>query len=89
MPDDLSPDQMEEWLASFSDAGVELVDQASDAKIDFEKMEEMKKSDEEEDFDGGYSKSTDPVRMYLRKMGSVSLLTREGAVEIAKSYNFV
>src|SRR5690606_31310873 len=30
------------------------------------------------------SKSNDPVRMYLRKMGSVSLLTREGEVEIAK-----
>jgi RNA polymerase primary sigma factor len=35
--------------------------------------------------DDGYSgKSNDPVRMYLRKMGSVSLLTREGEVEIAK-----
>src|SRR6202012_5648141 len=34
--------------------------------------------------DGYYSKSNDPVRMYLRKMGSVSLLTREGEVEIAK-----
>jgi RNA polymerase primary sigma factor len=32
----------------------------------------------------GYAKSNDPVRMYLRKMGSVSLLTREGEVEIAK-----
>ncbi|HNN93752.1 MAG TPA: RNA polymerase sigma factor RpoD, partial [Pseudomonadota bacterium] len=32
----------------------------------------------------GYSKTNDPVRMYLRKMGSVSLLTREGEVEIAK-----
>jgi len=31
-----------------------------------------------------YTKSNDPVRMYLRKMGSVSLLTREGEVEIAK-----
>ena len=38
----------------------------------------------EEDGDGYYSKSNDPVRMYLRKMGSVSLLTREGEVEIAK-----
>jgi RNA polymerase primary sigma factor len=38
----------------------------------------------EEDVDGYYSKSNDPVRMYLRKMGSVSLLTREGEVEIAK-----
>jgi len=40
-------------------------------------------SEEEEDSDG-YSKTNDPVRMYLRKMGSVSLLTREGEVEIAK-----
>src|SRR3954463_8519980 len=40
-------------------------------------------AEEEEDADG-YSKTTDPVRMYLRKMGSVSLLTREGEVEIAK-----
>jgi RNA polymerase primary sigma factor len=39
------------------------------------------KAEEEGD---GYSKSNDPVRMYLRKMGSVSLLTREGEVEIAK-----
>jgi RNA polymerase primary sigma factor len=34
--------------------------------------------------EGEMSKSSDPVRMYLRKMGSVSLLTREGEVEIAK-----
>ncbi|MCA9601235.1 MAG: hypothetical protein KC417_04390, partial [Myxococcales bacterium] len=32
----------------------------------------------------GFTKSTDPVRLYLRKMGSVSLLTREGEVEIAR-----
>src|SRR4051794_2326780 len=40
--------------------------------------------DSEEEEDDGYSKTSDPVRMYLRKMGSVSLLTREGEVEIAK-----
>jgi RNA polymerase primary sigma factor len=38
--------------------------------------------EEEEDEEGG--KGNDPVRLYLRKMGSVSLLTREGEVEIAK-----
>src|SRR5258707_1079266 len=42
---------------------------------------ERAEREEEED---AYSKSNDPVRMYLRKMGSVSLLTREGEVEIAK-----
>jgi len=40
--------------------------------------------DDEEDDDTSYSRTSDPVRMYLRKMGSVSLLTREGEVEIAK-----
>jgi RNA polymerase primary sigma factor len=45
----------------------------------------MRRDDEEEDVDTNYfSKTNDPVRMYLRKMGSVSLLTREGEVEIAK-----
>jgi len=37
-----------------------------------------------EDEEYAYSRTSDPVRMYLRKMGSVSLLTREGEVEIAK-----
>jgi RNA polymerase primary sigma factor len=55
------------------------------ASADGESQEEEKEEKEEdEDFDGGYSKTNDPVRMYLRKMGSVSLLTREGEVEIAK-----
>ena len=39
------------------------------------------KAEEDADY---YSKSNDPVRLYLRKMGTVSLLTREGEVEIAK-----
>ena len=42
------------------------------------------RGEEQEESDPYYSKSNDPVRMYLRKMGSVSLLTREGEVEIAK-----
>ncbi len=49
-----------------------------------DKEEEKEKEEEAEDFDSAYSKTNDPVRMYLRKMGSVSLLTREGEVEIAK-----
>jgi RNA polymerase primary sigma factor len=40
--------------------------------------------DEDDEDDDGASKTTDPVRLYLRKMGTVSLLTREGEVEIAK-----
>src|SRR5204862_2146891 len=44
-------------------------------ETDEEKEEEEKESDE--DYDAAFSKTNDPVRMYLRKMGSVSLLTRE------------
>jgi RNA polymerase primary sigma factor len=46
-----------------------------------EKSEDDEDADEEEDSD---PRANDPVRLYLRKMGSVSLLTREGEVEIAQ-----
>ena len=39
---------------------------------------------DERSVNDAYGKTNDPVRMYLRKMGSVSLLTREGEIEIAK-----
>ncbi len=65
--------------------------EAAEAESEEEEEEETaaaaaakkEEAEEEEDADG-YSKTNDPVRMYLRKMGSVSLLTREGEVEIAK-----
>ena len=78
----------------FGDNGIEIVDaqkaaQGSETKPTVAASEEpeAKEAEEEEEKDeddepGG--KSNDPVRMYLRKMGSVSLLTREGEVEIAK-----
>ena len=54
-----------------------------DEDSDDEKSESATTSSEEDD-EYSYSRTSDPVRMYLRKMGSVSLLTREGEVEIAK-----
>src|SRR5690606_13037416 len=45
---------------------------------------ECREEEEEDDEDASYVRGGDPVRMYLRKMGSVALLTREGEVEIAK-----
>ena len=115
MPEEIvSSDQIDDWLSSLGDEGIEVVEaptgknnvkagapaaaagkgaklpavpevieeeaeEAEEASASSEKEEEA-----EEDFEGGYSKTNDPVRMYLRKMGSVSLLTREGEVEIAK-----
>ncbi len=100
MPENIvSSDQMDDWLSAFSGEGIEIVDSSSKVKIqkgenaEAESEEEdeeeaaaaakKEEAEEEEDADG-YSKTNDPVRMYLRKMGSVSLLTREGEVEIAK-----
>jgi len=100
MPENIvSSDQMDDWLSAFSGEGIEIVDSSSKIKVqkgeaaeaESEEDEEeeaaaaakKEEAEEEEDADG-YSKTNDPVRMYLRKMGSVSLLTREGEVEIAK-----
>jgi RNA polymerase primary sigma factor len=66
-----------EVLAEEAEEPEEVVEEDEEVAA---KKEEAK---EEEDSDG-YSTSSDPVRTYLRKMGSVSLLTREGEVEIAK-----
>src|SRR5215471_2240517 len=95
MPESIvSSDQMDDWLSAFSGEGIEIVDSSSKIKVaeksdaeeeEEEDVEAKSKDDAEEEEDAdGYSKTNDPVRMYLRKMGSVSLLTREGEVEIAK-----
>jgi len=100
MPENIvSSDQMDDWLSAFSGEGIEIVDSSSKVKVpgkaegadaeaaeeeEAEEAEAKKEEAEEEEDSDGYSKTNDPVRMYLRKMGSVSLLTREGEVEIAK-----
>jgi RNA polymerase primary sigma factor len=74
--------EFEDLLSDLDSAGVEILEEP---KIDFEKK------DEAEDFgdlelaqDVGGDKTNDPVRMYLREMGTVPLLTREGEIELAK-----
>src|ERR1700689_2356516 len=99
LPADMAqPDQMDDVLGVLGDEDIEIVDAATQVKIapkriiDEHSEQKTQRSREtappqakaEEEGDGYYSKSNDPVRMYLRKMGSVSLLTREGEVEIAK-----
>jgi RNA polymerase primary sigma factor len=64
---------MDDWLSAFAAEGIEIIGKsAGDAE-----------AKDAEDADR-YSTTVDPVRLYLRKMGSVSLLTREGEVEVAK-----
>ncbi len=89
----VSSDQIDELMGILGDEDIEIVDASTQVKVapkrateeDQEKRVVPIPEEEEDAFADGYaSKSNDPVRMYLRKMGSVSLLTREGEVEIAK-----
>jgi RNA polymerase primary sigma factor len=79
-----TPDQIEDWLDALGDEGIEVVEVGAQAPDADGKQPEAKGSLKEDGDDATAAKTSDPVRMYLRKMGSVSLLTREGEVEIAK-----
>jgi len=92
MPADVVSDQMDDVMGVLGDEDIEIVDAATQVKIAPKRIVEEEAADkknvvrdrDKDEDDSYYSKSNDPVRMYLRKMGSVSLLTREGEVEIAK-----
>ncbi|HLO26321.1 MAG TPA: RNA polymerase sigma factor region1.1 domain-containing protein, partial [Geobacteraceae bacterium] len=89
-PDMVSSEQIDDVMSMFGEMDIEIVDSVQKVKIpkvklDLEEVEEMEGEHEEVEFEPGVlGRTSDPVRMYLREMGSVSLLTREGEVEIAK-----
>jgi len=90
-PDVVTSDQIDELMIRLGNEEIDLVDSASQARRSagvFKASGSSKKKKKDSilppSADGYTTKSNDPVRMYLRKMGSVSLLTREGEVEIAK-----
>jgi RNA polymerase primary sigma factor len=89
-PDIVSSDQIDDVMSMFGEMEIEIVDSVQKVKIpkvklDLEDEEEGEGEQEEQEFEpGALGRTSDPVRMYLREMGSVSLLTREGEVEIAK-----
>jgi RNA polymerase primary sigma factor len=78
-PDVVNHENLGEWRKQLEAAGVNIVD-AEPAAAKKTKARARKRDKEESET----ARTNDPVRMYLRKMGSVSLLTREGEVEIAK-----
>jgi RNA polymerase primary sigma factor len=79
----VSSDQIDDVLMMFDEMDIDVVDDLQELKVDEEKVLEKEEEGEEIEI-GTFGRATDPVRMYLREMGSVSLLTREGEVEIAK-----
>ena len=92
-PDEVSPDQIEDIMTMFSDLGINVVDADEVEEAGAEPIDE-----EEEDRSNSHpqlpvkqeratevgERTDDPVRMYLREMGSVELLSREGEIAIAK-----
>ncbi|MBL8511074.1 MAG: RNA polymerase sigma factor RpoD [Betaproteobacteria bacterium] len=87
-------EQIESIVAMFNDMGIQVYDQAPDAEtlLMNEAATTVADDDDAEEeaaqalstVDSEFGRTTDPVRMYMREMGSVELLTREGEIEIAK-----
>ena len=83
-PDIVSEDQIDDVMSMFGELDIEIVDSVQKVKIPKQKIDVEEEEPEEVEFDTGFGKANDPVRMYLKEMGSVSLLTKDGEVEIAK-----
>ncbi|MPY89598.1 MAG: RNA polymerase sigma factor RpoD [Luteitalea sp.] len=77
-----SPDDLDDLFSTFGNAGIDIVD--SEEKYREEKLDRPEEELELDLTPGALDKTNDPVRMYLREMGTVPLLTREGEVAIAK-----
>jgi RNA polymerase primary sigma factor len=89
LPTDVtSEEEIDDVMLMLDEMEIEVVDEAEDFKPKTAKAAaaaaEEHTFDDDEDDDDALSRSNDPIRMYLRKMGQVSLLTRDGEVEIAK-----
>ena len=90
--DQMSPDQIEDIMAAISEMGVNIVENDEDAQDDDEREAEEIDGDDEaaprmvvdSKKKETVERTDDPVRMYLREMGAVELLSREGEIAIAK-----
>ncbi len=95
LPDNLvDAEAIDSIISTFGDMGIQVFDQAPDAET-LLMNENVPAATTDEDaeeeaeaalstVDAEFGRTTDPVRMYMREMGSVELLTREGEIEIAK-----
>jgi RNA polymerase primary sigma factor len=80
-----SPDDLEDLLTTIGTQGIDVLEGPKMPSSGLDKEDEEMGEDVELDLTpGALEKTNDPVRMYLREMGTVPLLTREGEVEIAK-----
>src|SRR5947199_7318779 len=82
-----SSDELDDLFNTFGSAGIEVIDSDQKYLRDEKTIDRTGEGAEELELDltpGALDKTNDPVRMYLREMGTVPLLTREGEVEIAR-----
>src|SRR5207247_10041953 len=88
IPQDVqSPDDLEDLLTTIGTQGIDVLEGTKLPGADLDKKFDEEEAGEDVELDltpGALEKTNDPVRMYLREMGTVPLLTREGEVEIAK-----
>ncbi len=91
LPQDIAdPDQIEDIIRMINDMGISVSEEAPDAETLL--MTEGDSADEADEeavaalaaVESDAGRTTDPVRMYMREMGTVELLTREGEISIAK-----
>jgi RNA polymerase primary sigma factor len=93
LPDDIvDPEQIEDIVNTINDMGITVYEKAPDAEELLLADTAVSADDDETDeaaaalasVDSEFGRTTDPVRMYMREMGTVELLTREGEIRIAK-----
>ncbi|HZV98820.1 MAG TPA: RNA polymerase sigma factor RpoD, partial [Methylophilaceae bacterium] len=94
LPDDVQDsEQIDSIIGMINDMGIQVYEEAPDAEVllmsdapppvaDEDAVEEAEQA--LSTVDSEFGRTTDPVRMYMREMGTVDLLTREGEIEIAK-----
>jgi len=90
----IDPEAIEGIIATFNDMGIAVYERAPEAEMMLLSDQAVTPTSEDEveaaaatalsTADSDFGRTTDPVRMYMREMGAVSLLTREGEIEIAK-----
>ena len=88
----VDPDQIEDIVNMINDMGISVFEKAPDSESMMLNDEVVSSDDDAAEeaeaalasVDAEFGRTTDPVRMYMREMGTVELLTREGEIEIAK-----
>ncbi len=92
LPSDISdPEQIEEFIGTINDLGIQVYEAAPDEDSLITDSATVTTDDEDAEevaalasVDSEFGRTTDPVRMYMREMGSVELLTRADELKIAK-----